>query len=151
LLELKFMNQIDYETYLERAIPKIAIEYVESGVCSREQSMDYAKAIINDVLKDGLETKDQFLFQVLKDGVSIGILWYGKRTEHEAFIYDIELDEAYRGKGLGKQVMLLAENHAKQNGYTKMTLHVFGHNQTAISLYQKMGYITFSMHMSKEI
>lgn len=47
--------------------------------------------------------------------------------------------------------MRLLEEHVKSMGINKITLHVFGHNQPAIALYEKMGYKTFSMHMAKEI
>jgi len=48
--------------------------------------------------------------------------------------------KAYRGKGLGKQLLEKAIEHAKQNGIEKVELDVFETNTRAIALYEKMGF-----------
>ncbi|GGG14981.1 GNAT family N-acetyltransferase [Paenibacillus abyssi] len=46
-----------------------------------------------------------------------------------------------QGKGLGKQLLRSAEHLAKQQGYTSVRIDVYQSNATAISLYEKNGYL----------
>lgn len=71
--------------------------------------------------------------------------------ENEVFIYDLNIDNAYQGRGYGKQTMTILEDHVRKLGGNKILLHVFGHNKIAISLYEKMGYQAYSINMSKNI
>ncbi|WP_010097519.1 GNAT family N-acetyltransferase [Ornithinibacillus scapharcae] len=85
---------------------------------------------------------------------NIGILWVyiqDKNQEKQAYIYDIELDEDQRGKGLGKATMLALEEYAKSENIKQIRLHVFAHNQRAIALYKKMGYEMTNHQMLKRL
>ncbi|MFI4938463.1 MAG: GNAT family N-acetyltransferase [Candidatus Berkiellales bacterium] len=48
---------------------------------------------------------------------------------------------AFRGKGIGNQLMSTALNQAKSIGLTRIELTVFEQNKTAIALYQKFGFV----------
>ena len=76
--------------------------------------------------------------------------------KHEAprpqgFIFDISLEEAQRGKGYGRQVMLALEEIAKGMGLETLALHVFAHNTPAMKLYEKLGYEVVSQNMMKKL
>jgi predicted GNAT family N-acyltransferase len=43
-----------------------------------------------------------------------------------------------QGKGIGKALMLFAENLARDRGYKKITMHA---RKNAIGFYEKMGYV----------
>jgi ribosomal-protein-alanine N-acetyltransferase len=47
---------------------------------------------------------------------------------------------AYRRQGLGRRLMEIAENHARQVGGESLTLEVRTTNEPAIGLYQALGY-----------
>lgn len=151
MLELSKMSQSDFAEYYIEAVKKIAIEYTTSGYIKAENADNYAKSVIDQYLPKGMETEGHYLFNIVNAGEIVGILWYGKTSEAEAFIYDLNIKEAYQGKGYGKKTMLLLEKHAKGIGVNKITLHVFGHNKRAINLYEKLGYTAFSLHMAKNI
>lgn len=152
MLKFKSMRKNEFDKYVKEAVMKIAEEYTTAGFCKKEESMDIAKTIFEQYLPNGLETEGQFLFNIVNDNEEkVGIIWYGIAKENEAFICDLIIFEKYRRKGYGKLAMTLLEEHVKSMGINKITLHVFGHNQPAIALYEKMGYKTFSMHMAKEI
>lgn len=59
--------------------------------------------------------------------------------------------EAISRKKLWKKVMGEVEALIKKLGVKKIGLHVFGHNKTARSLYEKSGYVETSIKMEKEI
>ncbi len=46
----------------------------------------------------------------------------------------------FRGSGIGKRLMAEAESAAKANNFKEMSLNVFAENQTAIRLYEALGY-----------
>jgi ribosomal protein S18 acetylase RimI-like enzyme len=85
----------------------------------------------------------------------IGHLWLSLRSPEDvagqAWIFDIEIDEARRGQGLGRQLMLAAMDKAKAMGCTSIKLNVFGGNDVAIRLYQSLGFRTAQMQMTRQL
>jgi ribosomal protein S18 acetylase RimI-like enzyme len=82
----------------------------------------------------------------------VGSLWIGPypdEREHAMWVWSVALDEEYRGRGLGKAAMLLAEDEARRRGATEIGLNVFGFNDVAIGLYRSLGYETSSVQMRK--
>ena len=43
-----------------------------------------------------------------------------------AWVYDVEIEPAYRGHGYGRRAMLLAEAEARARGMTSIGLNVHG-------------------------
>ena len=92
----------------------------------------YLIATENDKLKGWIligASKDQF------SDIQIG------------FIYELYVNEEYRGKGISKQLMTSAINDLKAAGYPEIRLAVFAGNH-AIHLYEKMGFSVRNITMS---
>ena len=68
-----------------------------------------------------------------------------------AWVNDIEVDEACRGRGYGRQAMLLAEQAARNRGMTSIGLNVHGRNTIARALYDSLGYEVMSQQMKKPL
>jgi ribosomal protein S18 acetylase RimI-like enzyme len=110
------------------------------------------------------ETEDYFDFSRLDsrvfvaktdDGVRCGYLWIGGRNSRDAWdaedpqwVYDIVVDPAFRGHGLGVKLMQKGEEFASE---LKLNLGLFVHsnNTQAIALYEKMGYQTKQVPISR--
>ena len=58
----------------------------------------------------------------------------------EAQIYNIVIDKAFRGRGLGEQLLRHLIDRAKGSGCSLMTLEVRGGNEAAMELYRKLGF-----------
>ena len=56
------------------------------------------------------------------------------------YVCGVALYPEHRGQGLGTQLMLLADDQARQNGFEKVSLVAFAQNEGSIRLYQKLGY-----------
>ena len=56
------------------------------------------------------------------------------------YICGVSLFEQYRGQGIGSDLMALAENLAKEKGFSKTSLVVFEDNAGAKKLYERLGY-----------
>ena len=82
------------------------------------------------------------------------VLWLATRSPNGAqagWIYDVEVDEAHRGKGYGREIMLLAERECRRRGLTSLRLNVFGPNTVAQRLYESLGYEITSQNMAKRL
>ncbi len=85
---------------------------------------------------------------------TIGCLWLGKAIdqgsgESYTYIFLIYVKSEHRKKGLGKKLINMAENWAKERGDRQIGLQVFINNKSAINLYEKLGYETESLSMIK--
>lgn len=67
-----------------------------------------------------------------------------------AFIMDILIFEKYQGRGYGKETMAALDDEVRKLGLKQISLHVFGHNERAFRLYQKMGYEVTDIQMTKK-
>ncbi len=105
-------------------------------------------------LPQGLETPDHDLLVLESDGLRVGILWVGRREVDERqvlYVWDVEIDEAQRGKGYGREAMLLAEEVARSRGLDRVELNVFGGNDVARALYRSLGYVERAVAMAKDL
>ena len=66
------------------------------------------------------------------------------------FIYDIYVDPAWRGRGLGRAAMLLADEEARVRGIRRVELNVFGGNAVARRLYLSLGYVERAVLMAQD-
>jgi len=95
-----------------------------------------------------------WLLMILDDsGADVGALWIGPHPDRPdaVYVYDIEIDEAHRGRGLGRAAMVTAEVLAREAGCTEIGLTVDGYNATARQLYDSLGYRVVSTRMAKTI
>ncbi|MDQ0893846.1 GNAT family N-acetyltransferase [Agromyces ramosus] len=93
-----------------------------------------------------------FLFTVVVDDDDAGWLWIGPSNDPSAWwVWDIEVHEAFRRRGIGRATMLLAEDVARSQGASAIRLNVFAYNHDAIRLYDSLGYETASMYKQKRL
>ena len=88
------------------------------------------------------------------DDIAVGIIWLRAELDgpvKSGYIFDVEIKEEFRGKGYGKQAMLLIEEKARELGIERMGLHVFAYNDVARNLYERIGYKVSSMNMLKDL
>jgi len=99
---------------------------------------------------DGRLVEGQLLFTIDADGEDAGWLWIGPSGEASTWwVWDIAVHEPFRGQGIGRATMRLAEDVARSQGATAIRLNVFAYNTPAIRLYDGLGYETAAMHMQK--
>ena len=156
MVRLLPMTELDFRAYREHLIREYAADKVRSGNWSEEGALERSARETDQLLSDGLKTPEHYLFSIHDDASNrnVGILWFaivnwgGKRL---AFIYDIEVDANDRGKGYGSQALIALEEKVKTLGLNIIGLHVFGHNQVARKLYEKLGYEITNINMAKQL
>jgi ribosomal protein S18 acetylase RimI-like enzyme len=122
---------------------------------SEEEAHAKAERDFATLVRDGRPVAGQELF-VIEDaetGAPMGRVWLGERFTGQriGFLYDIEIDERFRGRGLGREAMLLVEEEARRRGFVEIRLNVFGGNETAHSLYRSLSYVEFTIGMRKRL
>lgn len=146
------MQEEDFVPYLELDIQEYAQSHVRNGNWKKEEALERSRKEHQQLLPDGLRSKDQYLFSILDDanGQKIGTLWF-KVENDQAFIYDFQIDEEERGKGYGKQALMALDEKLKSMNVESVGLHVFGDNTTAQELYKKMGFQITGIQMKKSL
>jgi ribosomal protein S18 acetylase RimI-like enzyme len=95
------------------------------------------------------------VFDVIDDaGAAVGYLWIGPDTsgDHGSWwIWDVLIEVDQRGRGLGRQAMLLGEDYARAQGAHTIGLNVFAFNASARRLYESLGYEPTSIRMRKRL
>jgi ribosomal protein S18 acetylase RimI-like enzyme len=72
-------------------------------------------------------------------GFSI-VEWPAEQSESAAYIQTLEVHPAFRGRGIGAELLGRAENSARAAGAHSIALHVDVENTAAIRLYENRGY-----------
>lgn len=108
---------------------------------------------INDLLPQGHQTPGHFFWVLVdEDGAPVGQLWIAvDEAKGQAFIYDIAIDEAARGKGYGRQALALLDTEVRQLGLRRIVLNVFADNDVAQHLYRSAGYQSVAILMRKDL
>lgn len=65
---------------------------------------------------------------------------YDFKAPKRGRITELVVDKDYRGKGIGKELLLKMKEHLKSNGCEKMMIAVFGYNESAIKFYKENGF-----------
>ncbi len=150
------MRADEYPAWLEASAARYAEDIVENGGFMDEaQARQKSQDDYDRLLPDGVSTPGHHIWVVLDDdGSSVGSLWVAEREFDggpSAFVYEIRIEEAHRGRGHGRAAMLLAEEEARALGLDRITLNVFGGNQVARNLYRSLGYDEHAVIMGKPL
>ena len=147
------MTEDEYPAFFQVAEAGYAEGIELHGGQTHEAAVQKAKADMAAVLPQGLQTPGHAIFIVEADGVEVGRLWVAERASggrQTLFIYDVEIDREWQGRGYGRAAMRLAEEEARSRGISYIELNVFGGNDVARNLYRSLGYAETSVQMRKD-
>jgi ribosomal protein S18 acetylase RimI-like enzyme len=148
------MSQAAFEAFVARSTTNYAEEVSKANDIPLEEATAQAEASFRRLLPDGRpDQADQHLYVVVdEEGQEVGTIWWGVRRDRPApyaYVWDLYLDPAFRGKGHGERVMRRVEEQARALGLERLALNVFGHNAPARKLYERLGFRTISLGMDK--
>ena len=148
------MTQPEFDSFLERLIPDYAADNVRAGYWSESEALEKSRKQTMSLLSDGLQTKNHYLYTLYDDDEAVGVIWLRAELDRPiktGFIFDVVVEEKFRGKGYGRQIMLLVEEKARELGIKSIGLHVFAYNNVAKNLYESIGYEVSSLNMLKSL
>lgn len=123
---------------------------VEFAGLGREAARAKVEHDVTAALPDGLATEGTWIWAVEDDGRKVGTMFLG-RLGGECWLYDITIDAAERGRGVGRRAMLALEDEVRALGHDSLKLNVWGGNAVARGLYRSLGYVEQSVHMRKSL
>jgi GNAT superfamily N-acetyltransferase len=144
----------EFAAWLPLARDGYAQDIAANGGASEEDAQRKAIADTEQLFPGGRPSAEQFVFVLEAEGERIGELWLAERKsglERGLWVYDVQVQEEYRGRGYGKEAMLLAEAEARRRGFDRIGLNVFGGNEVARNLYRSLGYTENAIVMSKSL
>jgi GNAT superfamily N-acetyltransferase len=111
---------------------------------------------VGSLLAEETDTEGHYLY-LLRDrwaGDEVGVVWLAVQDSdvgRSVWLYDFEVYEPFRRRGHGTRALRAVEGKAAELGAEKVELHVFGHNPGARALYERSGFATTSVVMSKRL
>lgn len=152
---LRALRDDEVAEYVPRLRAMYAAELAEHLFLDAEAAAARAERSAADAFPDGVPAPGQWLYAVEDgEGTRVGLLWLGEPYDGGAdalWVYDIEIEADHRGRGLGRDTMLLVEAEARRLGRQRIKLNVFAGNAVARALYRSLGYEEMSMQMSKSV
>ena len=148
------MTQPEFEAFLEQEIPEYAADNVRAGYWDESEALEKSRQQIESLLPQGLQTKEHYIYSLVDGEQAVGMIWLRAQLDRavkSGFIFDVIVDEKFRGKGYGRQVMTLIEEKARELDLKSIGLHVFAYNKVAKNLYESMGYEISSLNMIKKL
>ncbi|HEY1833474.1 MAG TPA: GNAT family N-acetyltransferase [Solirubrobacteraceae bacterium] len=148
------MSGEEFAALRERAQTGYAAAKVEAGEWAEADALRLAREQTDALLSQGVDTPGMLLLSFEDErGEVVGSVWVALESPNGpgAWIYDIEVSEAARGKGYGRLMLAAVERAVRERGVTELGLNVFAGNAVARGLYESSGYKATSVHMRKQL
>jgi len=131
----------EIEAWLSRVAAEYAADIAGSGSLPPEEARQKADSDLRAQLTD---RGGQLFFRLIAGEQPVGWLLlavpFPGGDPVMAWVNYVQVDEEFRGRGYGRQAMLLAEEEAAARGMTSVGLNVLGNNTVARDLYDSLGY-----------
>lgn len=128
-------------------------EELEAIGLSSDDAQRRAEESFDRAFPEGEPTATSVVFDLLDDDAGVvGYVWIGRDSSNDPtrwWVWDVLVNEAYRGRGFGREAMKLGEEYARKAGARSLGLNVFGHNVTALGLYTSLGFEITNINMRK--
>lgn len=153
---LSKLSGTEFIDYRRLVIREYAEESAAAGRIAHDGALEWAAKETDRLLPNGNDTKDAYLFKIMSHslpGLVLGYLWSARDHNNpgNAFIFDVQVFPAYRGKGIGTAALRQLDVFLKELRYRAVGLHVYATNEQALALYSKCGYRPISHVLRKEL
>ena len=120
------------------------MKIIDHGSVQYEQMVRLRDDILRKPLglyftKEELEKeKEHLLIGAFEDDKMLACCMLVEENAKRVRLRQMAVSNDLQGKGIGKALMIFAENLARDRGYKKITMHA---RKNAIGFYEKMGYV----------
>jgi predicted GNAT family N-acyltransferase len=121
----------------------MALRMIDHGTKEYQQMVNLRNEILRKPLglsldKEELDKeKDDILMGAFEDDKLLGCCLLTRMDAFTVRLRQMAVPNNMQGKGVGRALMIFAENIARDLGYRKLCMHA---RQTAVGFYQKLGY-----------
>jgi len=122
----------------------MALKIIDHGSAQYQQMVKLRDDILRKPLglsftKEELEKeKEHLLIGAYEDDKMLACCMLVEENSKTVRLRQMAVLNDLQGKGIGKALMIFAENLARDRGYKKITMHA---RKNAIGFYEKMGYV----------
>jgi ribosomal protein S18 acetylase RimI-like enzyme len=154
---LRPLRDDEVARYLPHLTETYAAELTEHLFLDADAAAARAEQSATAAFPGGVAGAGHWLYAIEDgEGTRVGVLWLGEPFGGDAdadalWVYDIEIVPDHRGRGLGRDTMLLAEAEARRLGRRRIKLNVFARNAVARALYRSLGFEEMAIQMSKAV
>ncbi len=153
-LQLEPMTDAEYAAWRDDAVAGYAQEFVSSAILDAQTARERAEKDFGELLPDGRTTENHLFWTARVDGSPVGTIWVmlvPERRPPHAFVYALDVGAGHRRRGYGQAIMEVVMQECRSRGIATMGLNVFGHNDTARRLYERLGFRLASTSMVTEL
>ncbi|HUZ83984.1 MAG TPA: GNAT family N-acetyltransferase [Gaiellales bacterium] len=146
----------EFDAWLPESTEWYASDMIRHALMSEQDAREKASRDMAFLLAEGVDTPQHTIAHVVDaaTGERLGWVWY-RRVERASgpvvYVYQIEIAEPHRGRGLGRAAMLEVERAARATGASGVELNVFAGNSVARALYRSLGFGEVSIGMAKPL
>jgi predicted GNAT family N-acyltransferase len=123
----------------------MALRIIDYGTKEYQQMVNLRIEILRKPLgltfdpKELEKEKEDVLMGAFEDDRILGCCLLTKQDQHTMRLRQMAVPNSMQGKGIGRALMIFAENIARDLGYKKLCMHA---RKTALGFYEKLGYTT---------
>jgi N-acetylglutamate synthase-like GNAT family acetyltransferase len=123
----------------------MALRIIDYGTKEYQQMVNLRIEILRKPLglsfdpKELEKEKEDVLMGAFEDDKILGCCLLTKMDQHTMRLRQMAVPNSMQGKGIGRALMIFAENIARDLGYKKLCMHA---RKTALGFYEKLGYTT---------
>lgn len=92
------------------------------------------------VIDRKVEIADGLFFVGVQDGAVVGTVMAGY-DGHRGWLYSVAVDQAFRNRGIGTELVLHAERALEDLGCVKINLQIADGNEPVAAFYEALGFI----------
>jgi len=153
MVKLEIKTDVELRGWLPGMFERHIAERIRAGE-EPESATQLSLVQRNELFPNDVPATDQFIMNVIGDDGVVGTMWLGRPlsgSRETWFVFDVEIDKEFRGKGFGRAAMEAAEEWTRERNGTRLGLNVFGPNLAARSLYDSLGYEVMATSMFKDL
>lgn len=152
-LRLREMTGPEFDAWRAAAVTAYAADVAHSYRLTAAEAAAKSNQSFDTLLPQGRETPDHQVRMIEDEsGAAVGHLWIAaERIEgrDRLYVYDVAIIESERGRGFGREAMLLVEAEARALGLDRIELNVWPSNHVAHALYRSLDFEETSLGMVK--
>lgn len=142
-LIVRVATETEVEEFRAAQIVEYASQKVRAGQWPERESLARAERDVRGLLSPGFEARGHVVLAGLDEtGERAGWVWLGPDPDgsEASYLFQITVEPARRGKGLGRGLLAATEEALVRGGARELRLNVFRFNAPALALYRAMGY-----------
>jgi N-acetylglutamate synthase-like GNAT family acetyltransferase len=123
----------------------MALRIIDHGTKEYQQMVNLRMEILRKPLGLSFDPaelekeKEDVLMGAFEDDKLLGCCLLTRQDQHTMRLRQMAVPNNMQGKGIGRALMIFAENIARDLGYKKLCMHA---RTTALGFYEKLGYTT---------